>query len=328
MRLNRRHALALTVSAIAAPAIIRSAAVAAEAGSAVQAAVDRFSGLSGSASCLVVGGYQEPRWQAAYNSGAHLFIASAFKTFVLAQFLREVEAGRLSEDAQETIDDAVRTQGSAVFLNLTGTTTARSVLEAMITHSDNTAADIALAAAGPDRVRALIAEAGLTKTQIPDSTRRLVSYLIGAPEGVDIGWQGEQAFDKGKKFGEPRPAINDVETMASTAEEMVRWYQKALAGTFFKKPQTLVEFKRIQAMADAVVTVVPPNTVAYAKGGSIDLNGFHARCLAGQMVAGSVPVTFCMTINWNGPDDAVGATFGAFVEVAIDVLQKAALAAG
>ena len=292
----------------------------------MQTVVDRFSSLTGTASCLVVAGYPAPRWQAAYKPDAHLFIASAFKTFVLGQFLREVEAGRLSEDTQETIDDAVRTQGSAVFVNLTGTTTARSVLEAMIAHSDNTAADIALAAAGPDQVRALIAEAGLTNTQIPDSTRRLVSYLIGAPEGVDIGWEGEMAYDKGKKFGEPRPPINTVQTMASTAAEMVRWYQQTLAGTFFKKPQTLVEFKRIQAMADAIAMVVPANTVAYAKGGSIDLNGFHARCLAGQMIVASTPVTFCMTINWNGPDDTVGSAFGAFVAVVVDVLNEAARA--
>ena len=53
----------------------------------------------------------------------------------------------------------------------------------MIAHSDNTATDIALAKVGPAKVRALIAEAGLTATQIPDSTRRLFSYIAGAPEG-------------------------------------------------------------------------------------------------------------------------------------------------
>jgi hypothetical protein len=198
-----------------------------------------------------------------------------------------------------------------VFVNLTGTTTARSVLEAMITHSDNTATDITLAATGPDQVRALIAEAGLTKTQIPDSTRRLVSYLIGAPEGVDIGWAGVQRFAKGETFGEPRPAINDRQTMASTAEEMVRWYQQALAGAFFKRPQTLVEFKRIQAMADALAPSVPPDTVAYGKGGSLDIEGFHALCLAGQMIVAGVPITFCTTINWTGGDDSVAPTFHA-----------------
>ncbi|MFC7399268.1 serine hydrolase [Chelatococcus sp. GCM10030263] len=327
MNINRRRALALAVSALGAPAIIQSAA-AAEASPGLQAAVGRFSSLPGTSSCLVVAGHPEVRWQVGHNPGTRLFIASAFKTFVLAQFLREVEAGRLSEETQEAIDDAVRTQGSAVFVNLTGTTTARSVLEAMITHSDNTAADIALAAAGPDRVRALITEAGLTKTQIPDSTRRMVSYLVGAPEGVDIGWEGEKRMAKGESFGKPRPAINDRQSMVSTADEMVRWYQQALAGTFFKKPQTLVEFKRIQAMADAIATVAPSNTVTYAKGGSIDFDGFHARCLPGQMIVSGVPITFCTTINWTGPDDTVAATFQAYVAAVANVLQEAARSVG
>lgn len=101
----------LTVSALAAPAIIRDAA-AAEVSPALQAAVDAFSKLPGTASCLVVAGYPEVRWQAAYNPAAHLFISGAFKTFVLAQFLRDVEAGRLSEDTQETIDDACARKAS------------------------------------------------------------------------------------------------------------------------------------------------------------------------------------------------------------------------
>ena len=102
-----------------------------------------------------------------------------------------------------------------------------------------------------------------------------------------------------------RPALNDQQTMASTAEDMVRWYQQALRGAFFKKPETLLEFKRIQAMADAIVHVVPPDTIAYAKGGSIEWAGFHCFSLPGQMIVGKVPVTFCFTINWTGPDDGV-----------------------
>jgi beta-lactamase class A len=98
--------------------------------------VDRFAKLPATASCLVVAGHPTPLWQAGHDPGARLFIGSAFKTFVLAQFLREMEAGRLSEDTQSTIDDAVRSPVSPVFQNLSGTTTARSVLEAMITHSD------------------------------------------------------------------------------------------------------------------------------------------------------------------------------------------------
>ena len=39
--------------------------------------------------------------------------------------------------------------------------------------------------------------------------------------------------------GTPRNPMNDKQTMISTAEELVRWYQQALRGAFFNKPPTL-----------------------------------------------------------------------------------------
>ena len=77
--------------------------------------------------------------------------------------------------------------------------------------------------------------------------------------------------------------MNDHQTMLSTAEEMVHWYQRALKGEFFRKPETLLEFKRIQAMADSLWHVVPADTLAYGKGGSIDWQDFHCFALSGQM---------------------------------------------
>lgn len=326
MTLSRRHLATLTASALAAPAIVSRAA--AQSGSArVQAAVARFAALP-SASCLVVADHPTAPWQAAHLPAARLFVGSAVKTFILAQFLREVEAGRLTEDQQMRIDDAVRSLSSPVFLNLTGTLPARSVLEAMTTHSDNTATDMALTAAGVDRVRALIAEAGLGATQIPNSTRRLFSWLAGAPEGVDLGWEGVQRMVAAPPVGSTRPALNDHQTMASTSEDMVHWYRQALRGTYFQKPGTLLEFKRIQAMADAIVHVVPPDTIAYAKGGSIEWAGFHCFCLPGQMIVGKVPVTFCFTINWTGPDDGVAAIFKSYVGAVAEVLKEAAQVVG
>ncbi len=327
MTLNRRTLVALAVSTLAAPAIVSRAVAQQGAPARVQAAVARFAALP-SASCLVVADHPTAPWQASHLPAARLFIGSAVKTFILAQYLREVEAGRLTEDQQMKIDDSVRSLSSPVFLNLTGTTPARSVLEAMIAHSDNTATDMALAAAGVDKVRALIAEAGLGATQIPNSTRRLFSWLAGAPEGVDVGWEGVQRAVAAPPAGSTRPALNDQQTMASTAQDMVRWYRQALRGTYFKKPETLLEFKRIQAMADAIVHVVPPDTIAYAKGGSIEWAGFHCFCLPDQMIVGKVPVTFCFTINWTGPDDGVAAIFKSYVGAVADVLGEAAKAVG
>jgi beta-lactamase class A len=328
-KLHRRNLAALATSAVVVPGFT-SRAAAQGGGAGVQAAVARFAALP-SASCLVVAEHPTTPWQAAHAPATRLFVGSAVKTFILAQYLREVEAGRLTEDQQLVIDDSVRSLSSPVFLDLTGKTAARNVLEAMISHSDNTATDAALAAAGVDKVRALIAEAGLRSTQVPNSTRRLFSYLAGAPEGVDVGWAGMQrliAAPASAAAAPTRPALNDHQTMASTAEDMVRWYQQALRGAFFKKPGTLVEFKRIQAMADAIVHVVPPDTIAYAKGGSIEWAGFHCFSLPGQMIVGKVPVTFCFTINWAGPDDGVGAIFKAYVGAVAEVLKEAAQAVG
>jgi beta-lactamase class A len=132
---------------------------------------------------------------ASKSPGKQLFTASTIKTFIVCQYLRDVEAGRLSEDEQLTVNDLVRNSDSPVFLNLTGTTPGRSALEAAITHSDNTATDIALLHVGPDRVRSLIAAAGLRSTLIPDSTRRFFSYNVGAPLGED--WLGGSAASAG-----------------------------------------------------------------------------------------------------------------------------------
>ncbi|HEX5492072.1 MAG TPA: serine hydrolase [Candidatus Udaeobacter sp.] len=240
------------------------------------------------------------------TASTQLFVASAIKTLIVCQYLRDVEDERLSEDEQLPVNDNVRTDGSSVLLNLTGTTTGRSILEAAITHSDNTATDIALRRVGPDRVRSFIAAAGLNATLIPDSTRRFFSYNVGAPLGVDIGWSGVQQVLRSRQLlGPPRQPLNNRETLASTADDLVSYYKRALAGAFFTKPETLAEFKRIHLSN----TFFPDDTVGYGKGGSGDwvadvsnVADFHALSYAGQMVVGKIPVTFCFVVNWKSVD--------------------------
>jgi beta-lactamase class A len=322
---SRRNLAPLALSAVAVPALA-SRAKAQDGGPGVQASIARFASVTPAASCLLVAERTGALWRAAHQPNTRMFVGSAVKTFILAQYLRDVETGRLTETQQTRIDDSVRSLSSPVFLELTGTTPAKSALEAMITHSDNTGTDVARAAVGPDRVRALIAEAGLGATQIPDSTRRLFSYLAGAPEGVDVGWAGMQRLIKEPVGKDARPVLNDRQTMASTAEDLVKWYQQVLRGAFFKQPATLLECKRIQAMADSLAYVVPSDTPAYGKGGSIDWNNSHCFSLAGQMIVAKVPVTFCFTINWTGPDDGVDKVFESYKDAVTGVLGEAAKA--
>ncbi|WP_027135702.1 serine hydrolase [Geminicoccus roseus] len=285
----------------------------------ILAGLRQFLELPGGKSYQIDVGDHGKIFRTSYKGSQVRFVGSAVKTFILLKYLQDVEEGRLDESAQITIDDSVRSLSSTVMVNMTGTTTARSVLEAMISHSDNTATDAALAQVGPDRVRAMIRSIGLRNTVIPDSTRRLFSYLAGAPAGVDKGWKGMELIEAGQLFGEPRDPINPVESMLSTCNEFVSYYTKALKGRYFQQATTLTEFKRIQAMADAIALVVPPDLAAYAKGGSIDWNNFHALCVPGQMILPparrgqpKTPVTFCFVVNWEGPDSTIPAVMEKF----------------
>jgi beta-lactamase class A len=301
-----------------------STAAAADTHGAVPHLLKEFLALPGTKSAQIDVDSAFNAWRASHEPDAVLFCGSCFKTFVLAAYLQEVEAGRLDESEQLAVNDDVRSLSSLVLENLTGTTPAKCVLEAMISHSDNTATDIALKRVTPARVRQFISDAGLKKARIPDSTRRFFSYVAGAPQGDDLGWKAMKAIVDSDKpdTSKYRPALNDVESMAVPAAEFVSYYKRALAGAFFQKPETLVEFKRIQAMADAIAMVVPADTVAYLKGGSIDWNGFHCLAVAGQMIVDKSPVTFCLTLNWTDADGDAKTVTEAYKAAVAGILHK------
>ena len=257
--MRRRQFLTSAALLAGSAAIARAPALAADstggsAGHAIPHLLDEYLQLPGKKSAQIDVDEATAPWRVTSEPDAELFVGSCFKTFVLAAYLQEVEAGRLDELEQLAVDDSVRSLVSPVLQNLTGTTQARSVLEAMIAHSDNTATDVAMKRVTPARVRQFISDAGLTKARIPDSTRRLFSYIAGAPQGEDLGWKAMQAIVESKTpdTSKYRPALNDVESMAVPASEFVTYYKRALTGGYFQKPETLTEFKRIQAMADAI----------------------------------------------------------------------------
>jgi beta-lactamase class A len=201
------------------------------------------------------------------------------------------------------------------------------VLERMIAHSDNMATDIATENVGADRVRALVAQARLSSIRIPDSTRRFLSYILGAPAGTDLGWPGI-AKALTNPPGPRRSPLNDVITLAGSARDFVSWYEQALWGAFFAKRETLTEFKRIQAMSEQIAKAVPPDTPAYAKGGELPWPGLSTKSFAGQIVVGGdgrTPVTFCFIVNWNGPESdfpAVEAEFFAAIKGILRVIKR------
>jgi beta-lactamase class A len=68
--------------------------------------------------------------------------------------------------------------------------------------------------------------------------------------------------------------------------------------------------------------VVPADTPAYMKGGSIDWNGFHCLAIAGQMIVRDTPVTVAFLHNWTDADGDQKQTTAAFKDAVAEVLSK------
>ena len=262
-----------------------------------------------------------PGLAAEFNASTRLFVGSAIKTFVLCEALRQADSPAVTEtiaSRQLALDESVWSPDAPSFNPpyLTGKVSERTTLEAMITHSDNTATDMALKLAGPDNVRRFIASIGLTSTMIPDSTRILFGYLLGAANYKTFTWQDLVAAGKA---GAPivNSPLNSVQTMASSADNLVAYYSASLQGAFFSNPATLNQFREILAMGGAIWLVpLPLGLSAFAKGGSIDVPGFHAVCVAGGMFFDNRWVYFCLIINWYAPAETDTDTVSAFLAAA------------
>lgn len=234
-----------------------------------------------------------------------VFVGSAFKAFVLCERLRQLDGPRVVERLQANLlplDASVWNLSSPMFdpPNLSGKAPERTAAEAMIMHSDNTGTDMVMAATHPSKVRSFIAGIGLTNTLIPDSTRSFLAYLLGFPNFRQTTWaQVNAAAAHDAPF--VNPPLNTTQTLASSAADLVAFYTHALQGAYFKSRETLAEFRRILSIADAVARVVPVGASGYIKGGSIDVPGFHALCVAGGMAVGDRWVYFAITLNWQAP---------------------------
>jgi beta-lactamase class A len=257
----------------------------------------------------------KPEFLVEHNASKPMFVGSAIKTFILCESLRQVDSPTVVQSItaqQLSLDASVWNLDSATFNppNLIGKISQRTALEAMIIHSDNTGTDMCIKHAGPDKVRAFVASAGLTSTMIPESTRAFFGYLLGAKNYKDFTWEEVGAAANLPIVNSP---MNKVETLASSADDFISYYSRALHGDFFQHNETLNEFRRILSLGDAIwLLPLPLGVSAFCKGGSIDVKGFHAVCAPGGIFFDNRWVYFCVAINWNSAAETDPATVAAF----------------
>lgn len=268
----------------------------------------------------------KPEFLVESNASKQVFVGSAIKTFILCESLRQVDSPSVVQSLkaeQLSLDASVWSLDSATFNppNLIGKVSQRTALEAMIMHSDNTGTDMSIKHAGPDKVREFIASAGLKNTMIPDSTRSLFGYLLNAKDYKNFTWEELGAAANLPIVNSP---LNKVETMASTADDFVSYYSRALHGDFFEHKETLNEFRRILSLGDAIwLLPLPLGVSAFVKGGSVDVPGFHAISAPGAMLFDNRWVYFCLTINWTAPAETDPATVAAFAAAGSKALALA-----
>ncbi len=274
----------------------------------------------------------KPEFLVESNSSKQMFAGSAIKTFILCEALRQADSPQVAKTLaaeQLALDASVWSVDSATFNppNLIGRVSERTALEAMILHSDNTGTDMCLKYVGPDKVREFVASAGLKSVMIPESTRAFFGYLLGAKDYKTFSWEQICAAANQSIVNSP---MNQVESLAGSADDFVSYYSRALQGEFFENKETLNEFRRILAMSDAIWLVpLPLGVSAFVKGGSIDVPGHHALCVPGAMLFDDRWVYFCLTINWNAAAETDPKTAGAFAAAASRALTlvKQALSA-
>jgi len=207
--------------------------------------IAQFKSLPGTTS-LYVGAISDDgvKPMAQLNSDQPLAIGSAFKLFVLAELVRELDAGERRWTDVIRLEDASRSLPSG-FLGkwpVGSPLTLHTLAGLMISQSDNTAADQMIHTLGREKVEGILADAGMAdpRRDVPFLTTLEMFKLKSDAGGKLMGeFLADSAADRRKLLegavaAVPRDAVGsyatprhvaDVEWFASTADlgRVMRW---------------------------------------------------------------------------------------------------------
>jgi beta-lactamase class A len=270
----------------------------------------------------------EPEFLVKLNERRRMFTASTNKAFILCERLRQLDSPSVEKKISEhelALNESIWSPGSTIFNppDLSGLVSEQTAMEAMILHSDNTGTDMVLKEASAPKVRSFISSIGLMSTMIPDSTRSFGAYLAGAPNYKTITWEELISIPSGPLA---HPFLNDVQTLASSPDDLVSFFSRTLQGEFFSHPETLHQFRRILALGDITYLVeFPLGASVFGKAGYADTQGSHARSIAGAIYFPNRWVYFSMVLNWDASQEndpqTVTAFFGA-ISKSMALLQQ------
>ncbi len=263
------------------------------------------------------------------NADRRMFVASTMKSVILCERLRQLDSPTVEEKIAEHelgLNKSIWSPGSVIFNppDLRGLVSERTAMEAMVVHSDNTATDMVLKETGADAVRRFIASIGMNKTMIPDSTRIFAAYLAGVPNYKTVTWEELSELPPPESLA--HPFLNDVETFASSSNDLVSFFSRALQGRFFSHGETLFQFRRILSLGDINHLVpFPLGLSVFGKAGYADIPAAHARSIAGAVYCPNRWIYFSFVLNWDaaqGEDPGTVETFYGAIHKSMVLLQQ------
>jgi beta-lactamase class A len=176
----------------------------------------------------------ENGWRTSYRGAETFPMASVAKLPMAIRLLRLVDSGAIRLDSVVTLTDADHRPGASILfhraMRQTGQTTVHDLLNAMITASDNTAADYLLRlAGGPPAATATMRSIGLGRIDVSHYEGELILDWAGIdPHCIaDSGWTRDRCYAKIAEMGDSalaaaRARLVDAPTDAAPPEQMAQ----------------------------------------------------------------------------------------------------------
>jgi beta-lactamase class A len=133
--------------------------------------------------------------------------------------------------------------------------------------------------------------------------------VFGDPDWRTLTWERLLPLVENTPYP-PRLALNDEITMASSADDLVAFYARALSGEIFRYPETRAAFRTILSLKDEIAQVFPLGVNTFLKGGSLDAFSDHVLSAAGGMYVAQRWVYFALILNWDDAEAGSVASIG------------------
>lgn len=211
------------------------------------------------------------------NSDQAFPMASTYKIPIAVALLSKVDAGELSLTDMIEIDDDEWVYSQVIAANFIHQGVALSVanlLEIMITHSDNTAADVCLRlAGGPAAVNRRLAQLGIEGMRVDRSTADLLRDFYGvAPGRENLAEIARIAAADPARVIAPDPQFEADPLDKSTPRAMLNLLASLYNGSALSEKSTeflLATMARTVTMPDRLGGLLPRNTPVAHKTGTV-----------------------------------------------------------